>query len=180
MRKTSLVLSAAIVASTAVAFAFHTATAHPAALDDATIVAIFDGANTADIETGALAAQKSQNAQVRDFGRMLSDVHTAVRQQGRDLATKLHVTPTPLAGDKSAADHQAVMQRLRGLDGAAFDRAFLEHERDFHAAVLDALNKTLVPAISNQELKGFVTSLVPAFEAHRLGAENLLKKVAAN
>src|SRR3954468_18344369 len=54
----------------------------PAPLDDATIVAIFDAANTADIETGALAAEKATSKEVRDFGKMLSDVHTAVRTQG--------------------------------------------------------------------------------------------------
>ncbi|MGH7534953.1 MAG: hypothetical protein ACREMG_05150, partial [Gemmatimonadales bacterium] len=44
------------------------ALAQGAALDDATIVAIFDGANTADIETGKLAAKRGTSQQVRDFG----------------------------------------------------------------------------------------------------------------
>ena len=178
MRKSSVLLVAALTAA-AVAAGATRAAARSSALDDPTIVAIFDATNTADIETGALAAQRAQNAQVREFGRMLADVHTAVRQQGRDLAAKLAVTPTPPAGDRSAADHDAVMKKLRGLEGVAFDRAFLEHERAFHAAVLEALNKTLVPAIANKELKDFVVSLVPAFEAHRAGADNLLKKVSA-
>src|SRR5256885_2696520 len=77
----------------------------PPALDDPTIVAIFDATNTADIETGALAAEKAQSKEVRDFGRMLADVHTAVRKQGRDLAAKLKVTPTPPKDDQSAKDH---------------------------------------------------------------------------
>ncbi|HMC54183.1 MAG TPA: DUF4142 domain-containing protein [Gemmatimonadaceae bacterium] len=149
-------------------------------IDDATIVAIFDAANTADIETGALGAARGDNKEVGEFGRMLADVHTAVRQQGRDLAGKLGVTPTAPKDDHSAADHAATMQRLRSLSGPAFDRAFLEHERAFHAAVLSALNSTLIPSIQNKELKDFVVSLVPAFEAHRLQAENLGKKVSAN
>ena len=148
-----------------------------AALDDPTIVAIFDVANTADIETGALGAEKAQSKEVRDFGKMLAEVHTAVRKQGRDLAAKLKVTPTPPKDDQSARDHAAVMQKLRGLSGPAFDRAFLQHEEAYHAAVINALKTTLIPAIQNKELKDFVVSLGPAFEAHRLGAENLLKKI---
>jgi putative membrane protein len=179
MRKLTIA-AAGLIAVAATTIVTSRAQARPAGLDDATIVAIFDGANSADIETGALAAERAQNKEVREFGRMLSDVHTAVRQKGRDLAAKLGVTPTAPKGDHSAADHQAVMNRLRALNGAAFDRAFLQHEEAFHAAVLEALNKTLVPAIQNKDLKDFVTSLVPAFEAHRLGAENLQKKVAAN
>ena len=53
-------------------------------------------------------------------------------------------------------------------------------EQAFHAAVLSAVKTTLLPAITNQELKDFVTSLAPAFEAHRLGAENLEKKIGAS
>src|SRR5215475_16047162 len=59
------------------------------ALDDPTIVAIFDAANTSDIETGELGAKKGTTAAVREFGAMLARDHKAVRQLGRDLAKKL-------------------------------------------------------------------------------------------
>jgi len=98
----------------------------------------------------------------------------------RDLSKKLGVTPAPPSPDQGAADHAAAMKKLRGLSGAAFDRAFLAHEEAYHAAVIAALNKTLLPSIQNKEVKDFVTSLMPAFEAHRLQAENLQKRLAAN
>ncbi len=145
------------------------------ALDDATIVAIFDATNTADIETGALAAQRGQSKQVRDFGRMLADVHALVRQQGRDLATKLKVTPTPPANDASAAAHAKAMAELRAASDAEFDRAFLRHEVAFHKAVIDAVNTTLLPAIDNAELRKLVVDVAPAFQAHMLAAEKMEK-----
>jgi putative membrane protein len=146
-------------------------------VDEPAVVAIFDLANTADIETGRLAVQRAENKEVKDYGTMLAQVHTEVRQKGRDLAKKLGVTPATLSkDDQMARDHAAVMAKLGTLKGAEFDRAFLEHEQAFHAAVLDAVKTTLLPAIKNQELKDFVTSLAPAFEAHRLMAEHLLKK----
>jgi putative membrane protein len=179
MRRT-LVAAVLIVASASLATLATRANARPASsLDDATIVAIFDGANTADIETGTLGAERAQSKEVRDYGTMLSQVHVAVRQKGRDLAKKLGVTPTPPKDDPGAKDHAAVMAQLRALKGSEFDRAFLRHEQAFHAAVLSAVKTTLLPAIQNQELKDFVTSLAPAFEAHRLAAENLQKKLAA-
>jgi putative membrane protein len=76
------------------------------ALDDPTIVAIFDAANTADIETGMLAAERASSKEVRDFGSMLARDHKQVRQQGRDLAAKLGVTPTPPKDDQGAKDHE--------------------------------------------------------------------------
>ncbi len=149
-----------------------------ATLDDPTIVAIFDAANTADIETGTLAAERGHAKEVRDFGTMLARDHTQVRQLGRDLAQKLGVTPTPPKGDKSAADHAATMKRLRALSGTEFDHEFLRYEVTFHKNVIDAVNSTLLPAIKNAELKALVVKVAPAFQAHMLAADNLDKKLS--
>jgi putative membrane protein len=147
--------------------------------DDPTIVAIFDAANTADMETGALAEQQGASREVRDFGAMLVRDHRAVRQQGRDLAAKLGVTPTPPKDDQSARDHTAAMARLRGLKGVEFDRAFLQHEAAFHQAVINAVQSTLLPAIDNPELKALVEKVAPAFQAHMQMAKELEKKVSS-
>ena len=145
-----------------------------AALDDATIVAIFDAANTWDIETGNLAAAKGANADVRQFGRMIAHDHTMVRQQGRDLAASLHVTPTPPKDFALAKDHAAAMSELRSLKGAAFDTAFLRHEVAFHKAVIDAVTTTLLPATKNAQLKDLEVKVAPAFQAHMMRAQQLL------
>ena len=179
MRRTVLAVTAVLAASTLLAAA-GTRARYVSPLDDATIVAIFDAANTADIETGNLARERATSKDARDFGTMLGQVHTAVRQQGRDLAKKLGVTPTPPKDDQGAKDHAAAMARLRAVPAAQFDKAFLEHEQAYHAAVINALNGTLVPAIQNEELRKFVVSLVPAFEGHRQAAANLLKKTPAS
>jgi putative membrane protein len=145
-------------------------------LDDPTIVAIFDAANTYDIETGTLASTRASSKAVRDFGAMIARDHSNVRQQGRDLAKSLGVTPTPPKDFALAKAHSDAMKSLRGLKGAAFDRAFLQHEVDFHNAVLDAINKTLMPAIQNAQVKDLVTKVAPAFVAHRDAAQNLLNQ----
>jgi putative membrane protein len=147
-------------------------------LDDATIVAIFDNANTADIATGKLAAERGHSKEVRQFGAMLARDHDMVRRQGRDLAQKLGVTPTPPAGDKSAEDQAAVLRRLSALRGAEFDRAFLQREVQFHKDVIAAIQTTLLPAIKNEELKALVVKVAPAFEAHLQMAETLGKQLA--
>ena len=147
-------------------------------LDDPTIVAIFDGANTADIESGELASKQGSSKEVRDFGAMLARDHTQVRKLGRDLAAKLGVTPTPPKNDPSVKAHADAMAKLKGLKGAAFDHAFLQHEVAYHQGVIDAINKTLLPAIKNAELKALVVKVAPAFEAHRLAAKTLDEKLS--
>jgi putative membrane protein len=155
-----------------------TPVAPAAALDDPTIVAIFDAANTADVETGTLAAKQGSTKAVRDLAAMFARDHKAVRQQGRDLAKKLGVTPTPPANDNSAKDLAATLKTLKAKHGAEFDRAFLEHEVAFHKAVIDAIHDTLLPAIQNAELKNLVVTVGPAFQAHMIAAQNLLDKQA--
>ena len=166
----SLLLTAVAIAGNAPPFLKST-------LDDPTIVAIFDAANTADVETGELAARKGSTKQVRDFGAMLVRDHKAVRQQGRDLAKKLGVVPTPPSDDASAKSHKAAMTRLEALSGAEFDHAFLQHEVAFHKGVIDAVTTTLLPAIKNAELKDLVVKVAPAFQAHMVAAANLEKSL---
>jgi putative membrane protein len=148
--------------------------AQAAKLDDPTIVAIFDAANTWDIETGKLAERKGTTKEIREFGAMLARDHAVVRGQGRDLAKKLGVTPTPPKNFGMAKDHAAAMASLRGKSGRAFDRAFLAHEAAYHKAVLDAVSTTLMPALRNQEVKDLVTKVAPAFQAHMLAAQQKL------
>lgn len=172
MRYSSFVLAAAL-------FAVATpARGQKGGLDDAAIVGIFDAANTWDIGTGGLARSAATKQEVREFARMLVDAHTAVRKQGRALAGKLGVTPTPVAKEFALAlDYRDTMKKLAGLKGSAFDRAFLEHEIAYHQTVIDAVTKQFLPAIQNAELKQFVESVAPAFVAHLQGATGLLAKL---
>jgi putative membrane protein len=158
----------------------RTVAAQAAKLDDPTIIAIFDAANSWDMETGALAAKKGTTKEVRDFGAMLERDHEAVRQQGRDLVKKLGVHPTPPKDFAMAKDHEAAMKSLRSKTGKAFDRSFLEQEVAFHKAVIDALNTTLLPALKNEEARALVTKVAPAFQAHMAAAQNLLDKQLAS
>src|SRR5688500_11074247 len=104
-----LAVAAALVLAAAVELSARSSPAELAALDDPTIIAIFDAANTADIETGLLAAERGQSKEVQAFGAMLARDHQQVRQIGRELAAKLGVTPTPLKDDAGAKAHAQAM-----------------------------------------------------------------------
>ena len=158
----------------------HAANAQAAKLDDPTIIAIFDAANTWDMETGALAARKGTTREIREFGAMLERDHQMVRRQGRDLAEKLGVRPTPPKDFAMAKDHAAAMNTLHSRSGPAFDRAFLEHEVAFHKAVIEAVTTTLLPALQNEEAHALVTKVAPAFQAHMVAAQALLDKQLAS
>lgn len=182
--------TAAIVLGLGVAVAPHAAFAQSTAaqtnsaqanaaakLDDPTIVAIFDAANTWDMETSALGAKKGTTKEVRDFGSMMVRDHRSLRQQGRDLAKRLGVTPTPPKNFAMAKDHDNAMERLRKAHGAAFDREYMQHEIAYHKAVIAAINSMLLPATRNADLKALEVRVAPLFQAHLATAENVAAKL---
>jgi putative membrane protein len=178
MRRSLFAAVAVVAAITALHLAgtrAHAVPAAPAVTDDHTVVAILELTNSFDIETGQLAAERAQRADVRAYGAMLARDHKAVRQQGIDLAERLQITPAELEEGELSIAHAAAMKKLRAASAAEFDRAFLQHEADYHTTMIKLTNTTLLPNIKNAELKAFVTKIAPAFEAHRAGAERLLR-----
>lgn len=156
----------------------HAVARAASALDDPTIVAIFDAANSWDMETSRLAVKKSKNKDVRMFANMMVRDHAAVRQLGRDLAAKLKVTPTPPGKDFALyVDHVAVMKTLERTTGAAFDTAYIDHEVWYHQAVIDAVTKQLLPATKNAELRDLENKVAPNFVAHLAAAKDVQQKL---
>ncbi len=135
-------------------------------LDDATIFAIFDQANAADIWTGRLGLKHGHSQEVRALARMVATDHEAVQQMGRDLAKKLGVVPVPPGNDTSAENQAKTVALLQSKSGEEFDKAYLQHEIKFHQSVIDAIRGTLLPAIENDEFRALVNKVLPGFEHH--------------
>ncbi|MBI3776241.1 MAG: DUF4142 domain-containing protein [Gammaproteobacteria bacterium] len=147
-----------------------------AKLDDATILAIFDQTNTADLWAGRLAVKKGMSEDVQMLGKMVAVDHVAVQQMGRDLATKLGIIPTPPDNDTSAENLAKTVAMLQSKSGSEFDRAYLQHEVVFHQSVVDAIKKTLLPAIQNEQLRELVNKVLPGFEQHLAETKAAAKK----
>jgi predicted outer membrane protein len=71
-------------------------------LTDANIVALLDAANKADSASGAVAAKKATNAEVKAFARLMMSEHHALRAAGQALAKQLGVEPKPPEKDPLA------------------------------------------------------------------------------
>ncbi len=167
-----LFLAAALVASAA-APAGAQQSARP---NDAQIAHIAYTADNIDIKAGQLALQKSQNAQVRAFAQDMVRDHTAVNDKALALVKKLGVEPQDNDTSRALARQADVeTKRLDGLNGAAFDKAYAEHELAYHRQVNDAVRGTLIPAASNGELKALLEKGLKIFEGHQQHAEQLVR-----
>lgn len=142
--------------------------------NDAQIAGIVVAANTVDIDAGKLAVSKSKNKEVKAFAQRMVTDHTGVNKQASDLVKKLNVTPeesgTSKALKQSGAD---TMTKLKGLKGKEFDRAYIDNEVAYHQTVMDALDKTLIPSVKNEELKALLVKARPAFVAHLEHAKHM-------
>ena len=153
----------------------------PAALSaqtvsDAQIASIVVTANQVDIDAGKLAASKATNPEIKKFGQQMVTDHTGVNKQATALVTKLKVTPEDNSTSQSLkAGGEKNIANLKSLKGAEFDKAYIDNEVTYHQAVIDAIDKTLVPSAQNAELKALLVKVRPAFVAHLEHARMLQK-----
>jgi putative membrane protein len=146
-------------------------------LTDANIVALLDHANAADSTAGALAATKATDPAVKQFAKLMMSEHHALRQQGRDLAKKLKLTPEPPANDPVTPLAQQETQALQSAPkGAEFDRTYIDQEVAAHQAVLD-LAKQGHDQADNEQLKAFIEKAQPVIEKHLDMAKQLQQKL---
>jgi putative membrane protein len=154
------------------------AQAQSAGPTDAQIAAIVVTANQVDIDAGKLAVKKAQDKEVKTFARQMITDHTGVNKQATRLVTRLKVKPEP--NDTSRSLKQGGddnLAKLKTLKGADFDRAYVDHEVAYHQAVIDALDKTLVPNAKNEELKALLVKVRPAFVAHLEHAKTIQARI---
>lgn len=143
-------------------------------LSDAQIAAIVVTANQVDIDAGKLAADRAADAEVRKFAKTMVTDHTAVNQSATELATRLKLTPEENDTSRALkAGGDENLAKLRTLKGAAFDKAYVDHEVAYHEQVIDALDNVLISNAQNAELKALLVKVRPAFVAHLEHAKQL-------
>src|SRR5438477_11664579 len=133
---------------------------------DPQIAGIVVTADQIDIDAGKLAKSHTKNKEVSRFAQLMITDHTAVNTQAGALAKKLggqpEDSPTSQSLKTGAAENT---KNLKGLKGAAFDKAYVDHEVAYHQQVLDAIDKVLIPSAKNAELKNLIVKVRPAIAA---------------
>lgn len=163
-----------LAAAGVLALAVGPAAAQDAQINDAQIAHIAYTAGQLDVEAGRQALAKATDPEVRAFAETMVRDHAAVNEQALALVGRLNVTPeaNPVSAaltEQAAASHA----RLAGLEGEAFDRAYVQNEVAFHRTVNEALSGTLIPSAQNPELKALLETGLELFRAHQTHAEQL-------
>lgn len=161
MRRAVYLLGAVLGSSLALAWAQGSMPTDPQ------IAAIVVTANQVDIDAGKLAERKAHASEVKAFAKRMVTDHTGVNEAAVGLAEKLHLTPesSPTSESLKQGGDQN-LDTLRNLRGKAFDKAYIDHEVAYHQAVLDAMDKVLIPSAQNSQLKALLVKVRPAFVDH--------------
>jgi len=143
-------------------------------LTDPQIAHIAYTAGELDIKAAEQALKKTHNANVKAFAEDMVRDHKSVNDQALALVKKLNVTPEDNDTSKSLVKQQDEERaKLAKLDGAAFDKAYVDNEVAYHHTVNTTLENTLIPSSSNQELKDLLKTGLKIFQGHEEHARQL-------
>ena len=140
----------------------------PPALTDGEIAAISKAANDGEIEHAKLAKTKAKDKKVKDFAAMMTKDHTDANKRQAALAKKANIEPKESDLSKRLVeDAKTKGEALKGAaKGAEFDKAYIDGQVEAHTMVLDTIDKQMLPAAQNADLKAELEKVRGAVEMH--------------
>jgi putative membrane protein len=128
--------------------------------------------NLAEISVGDLAQKNGGSDDVKSFGKMLVDDHTASNMKATSLAQSNGVTPPtePKAADKQKHDE------LAKLSGADFDREFAKAMVKGHE---EAISKFEAASKGDDDVAKFAQETLPTLQKHLKTAQTLASSKSA-
>lgn len=169
MRKFSFVILASFLGIAIGSFSHNAVIGAPADDDFAAKAA---NAGKMEVELGRVANKKSRNAAVKTFARRMVTDHTRAGNKLKMLGLKKHMTLPP----KMDAEGHEAMQRLSGLQGMEFDRAYMEMMVTDHEKAV-AEFETESQSGADADLKAFAATTLPTLKLHLQLARDTAAKV---
>jgi putative membrane protein len=119
-----------------------------------------DGGMT-EVALGKVAAEKGGSQEVKDFGNQMVKDHSKANDELKEIASKMNVGVPA----KVSADHQAKIDKISGLAGAAFDKAYVQEMVTAHEKDIAAFEKA-DKEVKNDDLKKFIEDTLPTMKGH--------------
>jgi putative membrane protein len=136
------------------------AAATPASSDNDFLTKAAQG-GMAEVELGKIAVQKATNPEVKKFAQKMVDDHTKANNELKELAAKKGVTlPTEI--DSS---HRSAIDKMKGLSGADFDKAYVDAMVDDHETDVDEFEEQSKDA-KDADIKAFAAKTLPTLKSH--------------
>jgi putative membrane protein len=127
----SLTVAVSITALTFVTAPAQAADASTVSSGDKTFVMKAAQGGMTEVQLGQIAADKGSSPDVKDFGSKMVTDHGKANDELKSIATSKGLT----IPDKLDAKHQAMVDKMNGMSGDAFDKAYvkamvMDHKKD--------------------------------------------------
>jgi len=121
----------------------------------------------AEVVTGNLALEKSQNADIKKFAQQMVTDHTQANQKLGDIARNLDITPP----DEAALTDKVKKVILEWRE-ESFDKSYINNQVDAHEKAVELFKKESTSS-DKPELKAFASETLPKLEHHLEEAKQL-------
>lgn len=129
----------------------------------------------AEVELGKLAAEKATDPAVKQFAQRMVDDHSKANDQLKAVAQSANIT-LPTGMDPK---DEALRDKLSGMSGAAFDRAYMRHMLEDHNKDVKEFQHE-ASAGKNDALKQFAAQTLPTLQEHQKMARETAAKAGAS
>jgi len=123
-----------------------------------------------EIQSGQLADEKAENDDVQSFGKQMTDDHTETSDDLKELIEDEEIKVE--LPSKLDDEHQAKLDKLKGLSGNQFDKQYVRTQIDAHQKAV-ALFESYAAAGENDDLKKWAGDTLPTLKEHLEEAQNL-------
>jgi len=127
------------------------------------------GGGMTEVRLADLASSQAQRDDVKELAKMIKGDHERANQELKSLASSKQIAlPTDLS-----ATQKATVAKFEKLNGAAFDKAYIDEMVKDHRTDIAKFKKHSSDA--DADLAAFVTKTLPALEKHLSAAEQAQK-----
>ena len=150
-----------------------------AKLTDEQIAKLLDVANDKEIDESKVASRNAKDASVKAFAKMMIDHHGEAKTKLAKVVDAAGLKPAEGADSKKTVDDtKLAVETLGKLQGADFDKAYVDLMTADHHAALDLIEQRVMASVKNADLRKLVeTDLKPTIEKHLHAIEDVAKKL---
>jgi putative membrane protein len=138
-------------------------------VQDRLFVHLAGSGGMAEVQAGKLAEGRAQNAAVRSFAQMMVQDHAKTNERLSGIAKKAGIPLPP----RLAPDHDAMLAELKGLSGAQFDLAYMQHQLVEHQKTVQLLQWAWSMG-QNAELQKLAAESLPTVLQHLEMAQSIM------
>jgi putative membrane protein len=128
-----------------------------------------------ELKLSERAAEKATNADVRKFAQKMVNDHKKCNQRLMDLADNMKLAVVQ-GFDKNSKE---ALARLGRLEGAAFDREYMQQQVKGHERAIDVFERR-GKATTNVKVKTFINDTLPGLRKHLKEAREVAAKVTGS